>query len=224
MKTLQRNHSVAPIYMLKSYKKGQINHTGPTTRHRDFLCSWYFLSAAKEIPRVYATQKFIKVYIRFLHRTAQRTISIPLTTSHSFSLRSTLVLSSHIRPVPQIACAIQTFRLPFHPQAFRPFSVPTIFFANSRSSLTLSKSGQTTNHEVPLTCFTKQYSNLTFWLLNFLIRSLCLGRNKIRKHLQSMRYLKFSPTFKFLRRIRRVDWQIATDISDKPSGSVFWVS
>ena len=120
-KTLQRNHSVAPIYMLKSYKKGQINHTGPTTRHRDFLCSWYFLSAAKEIPRAYATQKFIKVYIRFLHRTAQRTISIPLTTSQIFSLRSTLVLSCHIRPVPQIVCAIQTLRLLFHPHAFRPF-------------------------------------------------------------------------------------------------------
>lgn len=121
MKTLQRNHSVAPIYMLKSYKKGQINHTGPTTRHRDFLCSWYFLSAAKEIPLVYAAQKFIKVYIRFLHRTAQRTISIPLTTSHSFSLRCNLVLSSHTRPVPQIVRVIQTPRLPFHPHAFRPF-------------------------------------------------------------------------------------------------------
>lgn len=107
--------------MLKSYKKGQINHTGPTTRHRDFLCSWYFLSAAREIPRVYATQKFIEVYIRFLHRTAQRTISILLTTSRSFSLRSTLVLSSHIRPVPQIACTNQTLRLPFHPHVFLSF-------------------------------------------------------------------------------------------------------
>lgn len=127
MKTLQRNHSVAPIYMLKSYKKGQINHTGPTTRHRDFLCSGYFLSAAKEIPRVYATQKYIKVSIRFLHRTAQWTISIPLTTSHSFSLRSTSVLSSHIRPVPQIVCAIQTLWLPFHLHTFRPFGSYYIF-------------------------------------------------------------------------------------------------
>jgi hypothetical protein len=39
-----------------------------------------------------------------------------------------------------------------------------------------------------------------------------------------MRYLKFSPTFEFFRKIRRVDWQIATDVSDKPSGFVFWVT
>jgi hypothetical protein len=50
MKTIQRNHSVAPIYILKSYKKGQINHTGPTPRNKDLFRGWYLPSVAKEIP------------------------------------------------------------------------------------------------------------------------------------------------------------------------------
>ena len=117
MKTLQINHSVAPIYTLKSYKKGQINHTGSSPSHREFFCGWYFLSAAMEIPHIYAIQK----YIRFLHRTAQRTISIPLTTSHSFSLRPHFsVFFSCTASPPNSPCHSDS-RLPFHLHVFLPF-------------------------------------------------------------------------------------------------------
>lgn len=70
MKTIQRNHSVAPIYTQKSYKKGHVNHTGATPHHRD-SCSRYLPSVAKETPRFYAAQNFTEVFTKSRHRPVQ---------------------------------------------------------------------------------------------------------------------------------------------------------